>query len=673
MVYGLMARLRPLAVLLGVVGVSLSVLAGAASAETFKVKSTTELVEAVGKANANKQANTIVLAPGVYLPEGTLKFTDTSGLQTVEGPSGAPNVKLEAAKLEGGAVEPFPSELFSVNTGVSVQFANVVISHGGGAGVAAVADQGTIDIEGSTLGNTGPSVLVQSGATATVRNSTISDGLDAGLIDDGTASVFNSTIAFNKTGGIENVGTLSLTNTIVAQNGGSGDCTGKTPTSDHSLDSDGSCGVGALSKKNPLLQTGLLNDGGSTLLHSLKPGSPAIAAGNSATCTATDQRGATRAKPCSIGADEFNATAPTIKVPSNITTPATSGEGAVVTYTATATSSDDVVRTFVCTPASGATFLDGTTTVTCTATDGHENTASATFKVTVTCPATGFCSTFTHLEPTEPFGEPNGVAIDSNGNSWVTDSGHNHVLEFNSKHEFIRVVGSAGSGSGQFKSIGGVAADASGDVYVVDQGNDRIEEYSSNGTLLSTFGSSAPGNGQLIAPYGIAVDSSGDVWVLNAGFTAPEGGHVVEFSSSGAFISQFGSRGTGPGQLLIATGLAFSGGNLYISEAAPQRVQEFTTSGTFIRQFDLPGVAPGQSQLPYGIASDPNTGNLFVSDAAANRVQEFNPEGGFIQSFGSFGSGAGQLSYPEAVAVDSHSAVFVADTRNKRIGVWYPH
>src|ERR1039458_783537 len=109
--YRFLTRLRPLVAALAVTGVSLSVLAGGASAETYKVKSTAEFVEAVAKANANSGANTIVLASGAYLPEQTVTFTNTTGLQTVEGPSGAPNVKLEAAKLEGTAVEPFPSEL----------------------------------------------------------------------------------------------------------------------------------------------------------------------------------------------------------------------------------------------------------------------------------------------------------------------------------------------------------------------------------------------------------------------------------------------------------------------------------------------------------------------------------------------------------------------------------
>jgi len=156
-------------------------------------------------------------------------------------------------------------------------------------------------------------------------------------------------------------------------------------TSVNSLDSNGSCGVGALSKTNPLLQSSLLNNGGTTPVHSLKPGSPAIGAGDEADCPTTDQRGAKRANPCSIGAVEFGA-APTITVPSNITTPATSASGAVVSYTATATASEELLHSFSCTPASGSTFPVGTTEVKCTAVAGDENTSTASFKVQVTTP-----------------------------------------------------------------------------------------------------------------------------------------------------------------------------------------------------------------------------------------------------------------------------------------------
>jgi hypothetical protein len=54
-----------------------------------------------------------------------------------------------------------------------------------------------------------------------------------------------------------------------------------------------------------------------------------------------------------------------------------------VTYTATATDIVDGPIVPTCAPASGSTFVIGTTTVTCSATDAHGNAASRTFTVTV--------------------------------------------------------------------------------------------------------------------------------------------------------------------------------------------------------------------------------------------------------------------------------------------------
>ena len=76
-------------------------------------------------------------------------------------------------------------------------------------------------------------------------------------------------------------------------------------------------------------------------------------------------------------------TPPVITVPADITAEATGLNGAAVTYAFSATDPDDAVSTSSCSPASGATFAIGQTTVTCNATDSHTNSASKTFKVTV--------------------------------------------------------------------------------------------------------------------------------------------------------------------------------------------------------------------------------------------------------------------------------------------------
>jgi subtilisin-like proprotein convertase family protein len=78
-----------------------------------------------------------------------------------------------------------------------------------------------------------------------------------------------------------------------------------------------------------------------------------------------------------------DVTPPVLTVPTDLTVEATSADGAMVTFSATATDDVDGPLTPTCAPPSGSTFQLGTTTVTCTATDAAGNMASASFTVTV--------------------------------------------------------------------------------------------------------------------------------------------------------------------------------------------------------------------------------------------------------------------------------------------------
>src|SRR5207247_1163931 len=74
---------------------------------------------------------------------------------------------------------------------------------------------------------------------------------------------------------------------------------------------------------------------------------------------------------------------PVVTVPANLTAEAASAAGAAMTFTANASDIVDGSVAVTCTPASGSTFALGATTVTCSATDAHGNTASQSFTVTV--------------------------------------------------------------------------------------------------------------------------------------------------------------------------------------------------------------------------------------------------------------------------------------------------
>ncbi|HEX4493126.1 MAG TPA: HYR domain-containing protein [Acidimicrobiia bacterium] len=98
-------------------------------------------------------------------------------------------------------------------------------------------------------------------------------------------------------------------------------------------------------------------------------------------CTATDAAG-------NIGTASFNVsvgdtTPPVLTVPSHLTLEATGPDGAVATFTPTASDTVDGTDVVTCSPVSGSVFALGTTAVDCSATDAAGNIGTASFNVKV--------------------------------------------------------------------------------------------------------------------------------------------------------------------------------------------------------------------------------------------------------------------------------------------------
>jgi DNA-binding beta-propeller fold protein YncE len=174
------------------------------------------------------------------------------------------------------------------------------------------------------------------------------------------------------------------------------------------------------------------------------------------------------------------------------------------------------------------------------------------------------------------FGSAEGIAIGPSGNVWVVERTESleslektRVQKFNSSGVYQSQFGKKGTGNGEFESPQGIAIDSEGNILIADTGNNRIQEFNSAGEFVRKY--SGEGENALKSPAGVAIDSEGKVWVSDTG-----NNRIERFSAKGAFLSRFGAYGPNDGQFSEPRGIAVSGSNLWVADTGNDRVQELS-------------------------------------------------------------------------------------------------
>jgi DNA-binding beta-propeller fold protein YncE len=103
---------------------------------------------------------------------------------------------------------------------------------------------------------------------------------------------------------------------------------------------------------------------------------------------------------------------------------------------------------------------------------------------------------------------PTNIAIDEEGNLYVSDSGASKVQKYNADGEFQMSIGSQGDSPGEFARPKGIAVDKEGRVYVVDAAFENVQIFDKNGKLLLFFAEPGGSRASLVLPAGIAIDYS---------------------------------------------------------------------------------------------------------------------------------------------------------------------
>jgi DNA-binding beta-propeller fold protein YncE len=173
---------------------------------------------------------------------------------------------------------------------------------------------------------------------------------------------------------------------------------------------------------------------------------------------------------------------------------------------------------------------------------------------------------------------PGGVAIDrENRFLYVADAGNDVVDVFDAdSFKFLRQIGKPSmkhdqTDPGTFSLPEGVAVDKDGNVYVTDTFNNRIEIFDADGEFISTFGKNGDAPADLERPKGIAVDCDGHIWVVDAAQN-----RVKVFNQQGRLLIYIGGQGYYPGQFMGPWGIAIDQANrVIVSETFPGRVQIF--------------------------------------------------------------------------------------------------
>jgi len=250
---------------------------------------------------------------------------------------------------------------------------------------------------------------------------------------------------------------------------------------------------------------------------------------------------------------------------------------------------------------------------------------------------------------------------------YVSDTNHQQIQVFDTSGTPVFKFGKKGTGEGEFQFPYGITGDKDGNVYVADLYNCKISIFTAKGKFIKYFTDENKKADFTKSPAGLRIYNK------KMYITDIQQNKVMVYSLAGKKLLEL-TTATAKDDLLNAPNAVTVDGdqNIIVSDTGNQRVVIFDKKGKFTRIINGSTGGKGDSKFVnprgVGVLGD---GTLLMVDNMTHNVYGFDKNGKQVYQFGTMGADKEQFYLPNGLFVDDKGEVFITDTVNQRVGLYY--
>ena len=236
--------------------------------------------------------------------------------------------------------------------------------------------------------------------------------------------------------------------------------------------------------------------------------------------------------------------------------------------------------------------------------------------------------------------KPYGVAV-YKGKIYVTDTrGPGYVVIDLVKKEYRLITG---GGAGRIKKPINIMIDQDGLRYITDTGRNQVLVFDTNDRFLRAYGVEGqfkPADIEIIGKRMYVSDLKHHMV------------HVLD-KKTGKTLFKMATPASKNKKAIVQfpTNMAVYQDKLFISDTGNFKIVKFTLDGKFVQSLGTVGSSVGKFARPKGIAVD-REGRLYVVDSAFENIQVFNKQGKLLMFFGGPGGAPEHINLPTGVVID---------------------